>query len=41
LALVEGIISYLVAEIGESAVESVREQFKKREELGIYWRPPS
>jgi DNA-binding MurR/RpiR family transcriptional regulator len=38
LALIEGIISYLVAEIGESAVDRVKEAFKKREELGIYWR---
>lgn len=38
LALIEGIISYLVADIGESAVERVKEAFKKREELGLYWR---
>lgn len=37
LALIEGIVSYLVAEIGESAVERVKEAFKRREELGLYW----
>lgn len=38
LALIEGIAAHLVAEIGESAVERVREAFRKREELGVYWR---
>lgn len=38
LALIEGIVSHLVAEIGESAVERVKEAFKKREELGLYWQ---
>jgi DNA-binding MurR/RpiR family transcriptional regulator len=41
LTLIEGLISYVVAEIGESAVERVKEAFKKREELGVYWRPNS
>lgn len=38
LALIEGLVSYVVAEIGESAVERVKEAFKKREELGVYWK---
>jgi len=40
LAVVEGIVACLVAEIGESAVTRVQDAFKKREELGMYWQAP-
>lgn len=36
----EGLLSTLVAEIGEEAVNKVSATFKRKEELGMYWREP-
>lgn len=40
LALFEGLIAYLVAEVGEEAVKRVEREFKRRDDLGMYWRAP-
>lgn len=37
LALFEGLIAYVVSEVGEEAVRTVSTKFKHREDLGMYW----
>lgn len=37
LALFEGLIAHVVSEVGEEAVRSVSDKFKRREDLGMYW----
>lgn len=37
----EGLLSNLVAELGKEAVNRVSAKFKRKEELGMYWKKPS
>lgn len=41
LALMEGLVSYVVAEAGDEAVQRVEKLFEKRAALGMYWRAAS
>jgi DNA-binding MurR/RpiR family transcriptional regulator len=38
MALIEGIICYLVAGGGPRVVQRVKEEFERRDDFGIYWR---
>ncbi|MBB5215597.1 MurR/RpiR family transcriptional regulator [Parapusillimonas granuli] len=39
-AVFEGLLSNLVAEIGKEAVSRVSAKFRRKEELGLYWKKP-
>jgi hypothetical protein len=36
----EGLLSNMVAELGKEAVNRVSANFKRKEELGMYWKGP-
>jgi DNA-binding MurR/RpiR family transcriptional regulator len=38
MALLEGLVCYLVARAGPRMVERVKEEFERRDRFGVYWR---
>jgi DNA-binding MurR/RpiR family transcriptional regulator len=38
MALLEGLVTYLVARGGPKMVQRIKEEFERRDNFGVYWR---